>query len=99
MPTPVSQRVGRSGEREQVPDEDIHDGDHDEGSEPVPAPRGWQPATRGALEVAYELESPAKGTDPNEYAHDERQRVGRPCSGHVPADQRLRQMRPAAEGT
>src|SRR5664280_2540130 len=99
MPTPVSQRVGRSGEREQVPDEDIHDGDHDEGCEPVPTPGGRQPLPRRSLRVSYDIDQPADGADPDQYGDDEHEGVGRPRGGHVTADQRLRHMSATAEGT
>ena len=99
MPTPVSQRVGRSGEREQVPDEDIHDGDHDEGCEPVPTPGGRQPLPRRSLRVSYDIDQPADGADPDQYGDDEHEGVGRPGGGHVTTDERLRHVSTAAEGT
>src|SRR5665647_3225686 len=99
MPTPVSRRVERSGEWEQVPDEDIHDGDHDEGSEPVPAPGGRQPLTRRRLRVAYDLDQPAHGADPDQYGDDQHQGVRRPGRRHVTTDQCLRHMSATAERT
>src|ERR1035437_7504302 len=91
--------VGRSGEREQVPDQHVGDGDDDERCEPVPVPGGRQPLPRGRLRVAYDLDQPAHRADPDQYGDDEHEGVRRPGRRYVSTDQRLRHVRATAEGT
>jgi hypothetical protein len=88
-----------SAEREQVPDEDVDDGDHHEGPEPVPAPGGRQPMTRWRARVPYELDHPPHGTDRDQCGDHEQERVRHPRSGHISAKQGLSHMGATTEGT
>ena len=49
--------------------------------------------------IAYELECPPDGTDPDQGGHDEQEGIRHPCSRDVTADQGLCHMSATAEWT